>query len=162
MWTLFFFIVWHVAKQEKTETPVSSDLNEWHNSSFLSETWTAKSNSSSSGSSLQQNTSSLWSINEPFSVHLVQGSRVNADEGMKVGVVSSGFFPTLQLNEVWHPLVYQYLNFSCTSGGEGLTCKWQGETWPRPHVSHNSSRRLVQSSKQEVGRAYLIFFFFFF
>lgn len=26
-------------------------------------------------------------------------------------------------------------------------------TWFRPHVSHNSSRRLVKTSKQEVGRA---------
>lgn len=40
---------------------------------------------------LQQNTSSLWSINEPFYIHLLQGSRVNADEGMKVGVVLRGF-----------------------------------------------------------------------
>uniref|UniRef100_A0A3B5QN21 phosphatidylinositol-4,5-bisphosphate 3-kinase n=1 Tax=Xiphophorus maculatus TaxID=8083 RepID=A0A3B5QN21_XIPMA len=31
----------------------------------------------------KQNTSSLWSINEPFYIHLLQGSRVNADEGMK-------------------------------------------------------------------------------
>uniref|UniRef100_A0A8C6PMH4 phosphatidylinositol-4,5-bisphosphate 3-kinase n=1 Tax=Nothobranchius furzeri TaxID=105023 RepID=A0A8C6PMH4_NOTFU len=42
--------------------------------------------SSSFCSFLQQNTSSLWSINEPFYIHLLQGSRVNADEGMKVGV----------------------------------------------------------------------------
>uniref|UniRef100_A0A8C7SLU1 phosphatidylinositol-4,5-bisphosphate 3-kinase n=1 Tax=Oncorhynchus mykiss TaxID=8022 RepID=A0A8C7SLU1_ONCMY len=34
----------------------------------------------------QQNTSSLWSIEEPFHIHLLQGYRVNADEGMKVGV----------------------------------------------------------------------------
>lgn len=38
----------------------------------------------------QQNTSSLWSIEEPFHIHLLQGYRVNADEGMKVGVVSCG------------------------------------------------------------------------
>uniref|UniRef100_A0A672MK70 Phosphatidylinositol 4,5-bisphosphate 3-kinase catalytic subunit delta isoform-like n=1 Tax=Sinocyclocheilus grahami TaxID=75366 RepID=A0A672MK70_SINGR len=31
-----------------------------------------------------QNTSSLWSIHEPFYIYLLQGSRVNADEGMKV------------------------------------------------------------------------------
>lgn len=35
-------------------------------------------------SSQQQNTSSLWSIQEPFHIYLLQGSRVNADEGMKV------------------------------------------------------------------------------
>uniref|UniRef100_A0A8D0CNI3 phosphatidylinositol-4,5-bisphosphate 3-kinase n=1 Tax=Sander lucioperca TaxID=283035 RepID=A0A8D0CNI3_SANLU len=38
-----------------------------------------------------QNTSSLWSINEPFYIHLLQGSRVNADEGMKL-VVQAGLF----------------------------------------------------------------------
>uniref|UniRef100_A0A665UAK8 phosphatidylinositol-4,5-bisphosphate 3-kinase n=1 Tax=Echeneis naucrates TaxID=173247 RepID=A0A665UAK8_ECHNA len=38
-----------------------------------------------------QNTSSLWSINEPFYIHLVQGNRVNADEGMKL-VVQAGLF----------------------------------------------------------------------
>uniref|UniRef100_A0A3Q1J7B1 phosphatidylinositol-4,5-bisphosphate 3-kinase n=1 Tax=Anabas testudineus TaxID=64144 RepID=A0A3Q1J7B1_ANATE len=40
---------------------------------------------------LKKNTSSLWSINEPFCIHLVQGSRVNADEGMKL-VVQAGLF----------------------------------------------------------------------
>uniref|UniRef100_A0A665UA85 phosphatidylinositol-4,5-bisphosphate 3-kinase n=1 Tax=Echeneis naucrates TaxID=173247 RepID=A0A665UA85_ECHNA len=45
----------------------------------------------SCGSFLQQNTSSLWSINEPFYIHLVQGNRVNADEGMKL-VVQAGLF----------------------------------------------------------------------
>uniref|UniRef100_A0AAX7VN25 phosphatidylinositol-4,5-bisphosphate 3-kinase n=1 Tax=Astatotilapia calliptera TaxID=8154 RepID=A0AAX7VN25_ASTCA len=39
----------------------------------------------------KQNTSSLWSINEPFHIHLVQGKRVNADEGMKL-VVQAGLF----------------------------------------------------------------------
>ncbi|XP_029361865.1 phosphatidylinositol 4,5-bisphosphate 3-kinase catalytic subunit delta isoform [Echeneis naucrates] len=39
----------------------------------------------------KQNTSSLWSINEPFYIHLVQGNRVNADEGMKL-VVQAGLF----------------------------------------------------------------------
>lgn len=39
----------------------------------------------------KQNTSSLWSINEPFYIHLLQGSRVNADEGMKL-VVQAGLF----------------------------------------------------------------------
>ncbi|XP_056129734.1 phosphatidylinositol 4,5-bisphosphate 3-kinase catalytic subunit delta isoform isoform X2 [Lampris incognitus] len=39
----------------------------------------------------KQNTSSLWSINEPFHIHLVQGNRVNADEGMKL-VVQAGLF----------------------------------------------------------------------
>uniref|UniRef100_A0A8C7ZZD9 Phosphatidylinositol-4,5-bisphosphate 3-kinase, catalytic subunit delta n=1 Tax=Oryzias sinensis TaxID=183150 RepID=A0A8C7ZZD9_9TELE len=39
----------------------------------------------------QQNTSSLWSINEPFYIQLLQGSRVNADEGMKL-VVQAGLF----------------------------------------------------------------------
>uniref|UniRef100_A0A8C5NGX4 phosphatidylinositol-4,5-bisphosphate 3-kinase n=1 Tax=Gouania willdenowi TaxID=441366 RepID=A0A8C5NGX4_GOUWI len=34
----------------------------------------------------KQNTSSLWAINKPFNIHLLQGSRVNADEGMKVSV----------------------------------------------------------------------------
>uniref|UniRef100_A0A673IVW5 phosphatidylinositol-4,5-bisphosphate 3-kinase n=1 Tax=Sinocyclocheilus rhinocerous TaxID=307959 RepID=A0A673IVW5_9TELE len=38
-----------------------------------------------------QNTSSLWSINEPFYIYLLQGSRVNADEGMKL-VVQAGLF----------------------------------------------------------------------
>uniref|UniRef100_A0A7N9AYH9 phosphatidylinositol-4,5-bisphosphate 3-kinase n=1 Tax=Mastacembelus armatus TaxID=205130 RepID=A0A7N9AYH9_9TELE len=40
---------------------------------------------------LKKNTSSLWSINEPFYIHLLQGSRVNADEGMKL-VVQAGLF----------------------------------------------------------------------
>ncbi|XP_076019500.1 phosphatidylinositol 4,5-bisphosphate 3-kinase catalytic subunit delta isoform isoform X2 [Genypterus blacodes] len=40
---------------------------------------------------LKKNTSSLWSINEPFYIHLVQGSRVNADEGMKL-VVQAGLY----------------------------------------------------------------------
>ncbi|XP_064160398.1 phosphatidylinositol 4,5-bisphosphate 3-kinase catalytic subunit delta isoform [Anguilla rostrata] len=39
----------------------------------------------------KQTTSSLWSIQEPFCIHLVQGSRVNADEGMKL-VVQAGLF----------------------------------------------------------------------
>nr|XP_061802411.1 phosphatidylinositol 4,5-bisphosphate 3-kinase catalytic subunit delta isoform-like isoform X2 [Nerophis lumbriciformis] len=39
----------------------------------------------------KQNTTSLWSINEPFYIHLLQGSRVNADEGMKL-VVQAGLF----------------------------------------------------------------------
>uniref|UniRef100_A0A8C7ZXX7 phosphatidylinositol-4,5-bisphosphate 3-kinase n=1 Tax=Oryzias sinensis TaxID=183150 RepID=A0A8C7ZXX7_9TELE len=39
----------------------------------------------------RQNTSSLWSINEPFYIQLLQGSRVNADEGMKL-VVQAGLF----------------------------------------------------------------------
>uniref|UniRef100_A0AAV2LY64 phosphatidylinositol-4,5-bisphosphate 3-kinase n=1 Tax=Knipowitschia caucasica TaxID=637954 RepID=A0AAV2LY64_KNICA len=40
---------------------------------------------------LKKNTSSLWSISEPFHIHLVQGSNVNADEGMKL-VVQVGLF----------------------------------------------------------------------
>uniref|UniRef100_A0A8B9KAI4 Phosphatidylinositol-4,5-bisphosphate 3-kinase, catalytic subunit delta n=1 Tax=Astyanax mexicanus TaxID=7994 RepID=A0A8B9KAI4_ASTMX len=39
----------------------------------------------------KQNTTLLWSIHEPFFIHLVQGSRVNADEGMKL-VVQAGLF----------------------------------------------------------------------
>uniref|UniRef100_A0AAY4CDH9 phosphatidylinositol-4,5-bisphosphate 3-kinase n=1 Tax=Denticeps clupeoides TaxID=299321 RepID=A0AAY4CDH9_9TELE len=39
----------------------------------------------------KQNTTSLWTIQEPFYVQLVQGSRVNADEGMKL-VVQAGLF----------------------------------------------------------------------
>uniref|UniRef100_A0A672ZZG6 phosphatidylinositol-4,5-bisphosphate 3-kinase n=1 Tax=Sphaeramia orbicularis TaxID=375764 RepID=A0A672ZZG6_9TELE len=39
----------------------------------------------------KQNTSSLWSINEPFYIQLLQGNRVNADEGMKL-VVQAGLF----------------------------------------------------------------------
>ncbi|XP_056589276.1 phosphatidylinositol 4,5-bisphosphate 3-kinase catalytic subunit delta isoform [Triplophysa dalaica] len=39
----------------------------------------------------RQNTCSLWSIQEPFYIHLLQGSRVNADEGMKL-VVQAGLF----------------------------------------------------------------------
>ncbi|KAG7227085.1 hypothetical protein INR49_022432 [Caranx melampygus] len=39
----------------------------------------------------KQNTSSLWSVNEPFYIHLLQGNRVNADEGMKL-VVQAGLF----------------------------------------------------------------------
>ncbi|XP_037540167.1 phosphatidylinositol 4,5-bisphosphate 3-kinase catalytic subunit delta isoform isoform X2 [Nematolebias whitei] len=39
----------------------------------------------------KQNTSCLWSINEPFYIQLLQGSRVNADEGMKL-VVQAGLF----------------------------------------------------------------------
>ena len=62
----------------------------------------------------------------------------------------------LLLNEMWHSLVYKYLNFSCRNSK--LTCKWQRVTWSRPHVSHNSTWRLVETSKQEVGRAYLLFY----
>ncbi|XP_034029168.1 phosphatidylinositol 4,5-bisphosphate 3-kinase catalytic subunit delta isoform isoform X2 [Thalassophryne amazonica] len=40
---------------------------------------------------LKKNTSSLWSINELFYIQLVQGSRVNADEGMKL-VVQAGLY----------------------------------------------------------------------
>uniref|UniRef100_A0A8C6ULF0 phosphatidylinositol-4,5-bisphosphate 3-kinase n=1 Tax=Neogobius melanostomus TaxID=47308 RepID=A0A8C6ULF0_9GOBI len=40
---------------------------------------------------LKKNTSSLWSINEPFYIQLLHGSRVNADEGMKL-VVQAGLF----------------------------------------------------------------------
>ncbi|KAM4611149.1 phosphatidylinositol 4,5-bisphosphate 3-kinase catalytic subunit delta isoform 2-T2 [Polymixia lowei] len=40
---------------------------------------------------LKKNTSSLWAINEPFYIHLLQGNRVNADEGMKL-VVQAGLF----------------------------------------------------------------------
>ncbi|TWW56538.1 phosphatidylinositol 4,5-bisphosphate 3-kinase catalytic subunit delta isoform isoform X1 [Takifugu flavidus] len=39
----------------------------------------------------KQNTSSLWSINEPFHIRLLHGSRVNAAEGMKL-VVQAGLF----------------------------------------------------------------------
>uniref|UniRef100_A0A8C2X3Z3 phosphatidylinositol-4,5-bisphosphate 3-kinase n=1 Tax=Cyclopterus lumpus TaxID=8103 RepID=A0A8C2X3Z3_CYCLU len=39
----------------------------------------------------KQNTSSLWCISEPFYIHLLQGSRVNAGEGMKL-VVQAGLF----------------------------------------------------------------------
>ncbi|CAL8369312.1 unnamed protein product [Lota lota] len=39
----------------------------------------------------KQNTTLLWSINEPLSIHLLQGNRVNADEGMKL-VVQAGLF----------------------------------------------------------------------
>ncbi|KAM8829443.1 phosphatidylinositol 4,5-bisphosphate 3-kinase catalytic subunit delta isoform 2-T2 [Synchiropus picturatus] len=39
----------------------------------------------------KHNTSSLWSINEPYFIYLLQGSRVNADEGMKL-VVQAGLF----------------------------------------------------------------------
>uniref|UniRef100_A0A8C7H973 phosphatidylinositol-4,5-bisphosphate 3-kinase n=1 Tax=Oncorhynchus kisutch TaxID=8019 RepID=A0A8C7H973_ONCKI len=40
---------------------------------------------------VKKNTSSLWSIEEPFHIHLLQGYRVNADEGMKL-VVQAGLF----------------------------------------------------------------------
>lgn len=62
------------------------------NSGFHEKNGKEKINFFSSDSFVQQNTSSLWSINEPFCIHLVQGGRVNADEGMKVGVVLRGFF----------------------------------------------------------------------
>ncbi|MGH0155670.1 UNVERIFIED_CONTAM: hypothetical protein FKN15_029728 [Acipenser sinensis] len=39
----------------------------------------------------KQTISSLWTMEEPFIIHLVQGSRVNADEGMKL-VVQAGLF----------------------------------------------------------------------
>ncbi|KAJ3586160.1 hypothetical protein NHX12_012561 [Muraenolepis orangiensis] len=40
---------------------------------------------------LKKNTTLLWSINEPLYVHLLQGNRVNAGEGMKL-VVQAGLF----------------------------------------------------------------------
>ncbi|KAK0150945.1 Phosphatidylinositol 4,5-bisphosphate 3-kinase catalytic subunit delta isoform [Merluccius polli] len=39
----------------------------------------------------KQNTTLLWSINEPLHIQLLQGNRVNADEGMKL-VVQVGLF----------------------------------------------------------------------
>ncbi|CAL8254558.1 unnamed protein product [Arctogadus glacialis] len=39
----------------------------------------------------KQNTALLWTIAEPLCIHLMQGSRVNADEGMKL-VVQAGLF----------------------------------------------------------------------
>ncbi|XP_018606869.1 phosphatidylinositol 4,5-bisphosphate 3-kinase catalytic subunit delta isoform isoform X2 [Scleropages formosus] len=39
----------------------------------------------------KQTMSSLWSIQDAFSIHLMHGSRVNADEGMKL-VVQAGLF----------------------------------------------------------------------
>lgn len=38
--------------------------------------------------SLQPNYGSLWSLEQPFYIELVQGSKVNADERMKVGTGS--------------------------------------------------------------------------
>lgn len=35
--------------------------------------------------SFQPNYGSLWSLEQPFYIELVQGSKVNADERMKVG-----------------------------------------------------------------------------
>uniref|UniRef100_A0A8C9RHC4 phosphatidylinositol-4,5-bisphosphate 3-kinase n=1 Tax=Scleropages formosus TaxID=113540 RepID=A0A8C9RHC4_SCLFO len=40
---------------------------------------------------LKKTMSSLWSIQDAFSIHLMHGSRVNADEGMKL-VVQAGLF----------------------------------------------------------------------
>lgn len=74
-------------------------------------------------SPVQQNTSSLWSINEPFYIHLLQGSRVNADEGMKVGVVSVlGFFPLrcCSMERAARSLVYPVPPFQLYAA---LTCK---------------------------------------
>ncbi|KAI9530895.1 Phosphatidylinositol 4,5-bisphosphate 3-kinase catalytic subunit delta isoform [Dissostichus eleginoides] len=68
----------------------------------------------------KQNTSSLWSINEPFYIHLLQGSRVNADEGMKL-VVQAGLFhgseflckvvTTMEVSVCSEPLWDQKLEF---------------------------------------------------
>lgn len=126
------------------------------NSGFHEKNGKEKINFFSSDSFVQQNTSSLWSINEPFCIHLVQGGRVNADEGMKVGVVLRGFFFSLCCSMKCGIHLFTNISISVV-GTAGLTCKWQGVTWSRPHVSHNSSRRLVKTSKQEVGRAYLFF-----
>ncbi|KAI1890828.1 hypothetical protein AGOR_G00157630 [Albula goreensis] len=73
----------------------------------------------------KQTTTSLWSIQEPFSIHLVQGSRVNADEGMKL-VVQAGLFHGSELlckmvtsNEVSvcsEPLWDQRLEFDISVG----------------------------------------------
>ena len=38
--------------------------------------------------SFQPNYGSLWSLEQPFYIELVQGSKVNADERMKVGTDS--------------------------------------------------------------------------
>lgn len=75
-------------------------------------------------------------------------------------------------NEGWCGFVWVFFSLCCSMkcgihlftnisisvvGAAGLTCKWQRVTWSKPHISHNSSRRLVKTWKQEVGRAYLIF-----
>ncbi|XP_030226583.1 phosphatidylinositol 4,5-bisphosphate 3-kinase catalytic subunit delta isoform isoform X2 [Gadus morhua] len=58
--------------------------------------WRQGSKSSTSASKppplpLKKNTTLLWTISEPLCIHLLQGSRVNADEGMKL-VVQAGLF----------------------------------------------------------------------
>ncbi|XP_066547128.1 phosphatidylinositol 4,5-bisphosphate 3-kinase catalytic subunit delta isoform [Amia ocellicauda] len=68
----------------------------------------------------KQTISSLWTIKEPFYIHLMQGSRVNAGEGMKL-VVQAGLFhgsemlcKTVTSNEVnvcSEPLWEQKLEF---------------------------------------------------
>ncbi|KAJ8259681.1 hypothetical protein GJAV_G00172210 [Gymnothorax javanicus] len=73
----------------------------------------------------KQTTSSLWSVQDPFCIHLVQGSRVNADEGMKL-VVQAGLFHGSELlckmvtsNEVSvcsEPLWDQKLEFDISVG----------------------------------------------
>lgn len=69
--------------------------------------------------SLQQNTSSLWSINEPFYIHLLQGSRVNADEGMKVGAVLCGFSPFFRCSMKCD--IHLFTNISISVVRRGLT-----------------------------------------
>ena len=76
----------------------------------------------------QQNTTLLWTISEPLCIHLLQGSRVNADEGMKVGGASGAF--ALRRSMRRRRLLF-------TNASEGHVT--------RPHVSHNSSRRLVET-----------------
>ncbi|XP_056454768.1 phosphatidylinositol 4,5-bisphosphate 3-kinase catalytic subunit delta isoform [Gadus chalcogrammus] len=73
----------------------------------------------------KQNTTLLWTISEPLCIHLLQGSRVNADEGMKVGGASGAF--TLRRSMRRRRLLF-------TNASEGHVT--------RPHVSHNSSRRV--------------------
>lgn len=100
----------------------------------------------------QQNTSSLWSINEPFHIRLLHGSRVNAAEGMKVGVVWCQFGVFMQRNESQALLPGSKRKIRV----HGLHVHGRESHGP-DHVSLNSPRRLVEASKQEVGRAYLIF-----
>lgn len=54
--------------------------------------------------SSQPNYGSLWSLEQSFYIQLVQGSKVNADEGMKVGTRSPWSFGFVSWLSQLHPL----------------------------------------------------------
>lgn len=100
---------------------------------------------------LQQNTSSLWSIHEPFYIYLLQGSRVNADEGMKVKLLFCllvCLFIFICILLVGCKLCYLASQVWQVVRGEIMNTVVM---WPWPHISHNSSEAVKWNIKTGSG-----------